>query len=79
LFCGGASVIMFKRHPRVNGALVKMVESLQLFYDVVLNGLGQLDVVSRKNQLHGRKMQSEGKKIQLFLEICAHSESRATF
>jgi hypothetical protein len=72
-------VIVFERHPRVNGAPVKMVEFLQLFYDVVLDGPGQFDVVSRKNQLHAFKMQSGGEEIQFFLEICAHSESRATF
>jgi len=79
LSSGGASMIVFERHPRVNGALVKMVEFLQLFCDMVLDGPGQFDVVSRKNQLHAFKMQSAGEKIQLFLEFSTHSESRATF
>jgi hypothetical protein len=35
-------MIVFERHPRVNGALVKMVEFLQLFHDMILDGLGQL-------------------------------------
>jgi hypothetical protein len=79
LFSGGASMIVFKRHPRVNGALVKMVKFLQLFHDMVLDGPGQRDVVRRKNQLHAIKMQSAGKKIQFFLEFWAYSENRATF
>ena len=79
LFSGGAGMIVFERHPRVNRALVKMVEFLQLFHDMILDGPGQRDVVRRKNQLHAVKMQSAGKKIQFFLEFSTYSESRATF
>jgi hypothetical protein len=46
-----------------------MVEFLQLFHDMVLDGLGQPDVVRRKNQFHAFKMQSAGGKIQFFLEF----------
>jgi len=79
LFSGGARMVMFKRHAGVNGALVKVVEFLQLFYDMTLEGLGQRDVVRRKNQLHAFKMQSAGEIIQFFLGFFTCSESRATF
>jgi hypothetical protein len=69
LFSGGAGMIVFERNPRVNGALVKVVEFLQLFHHMVLDGPGQPDVVRRKNQFHASKMQSEGEKIQFFLEF----------
>jgi hypothetical protein len=67
LFSGGAGMIVFERHPRINGALVKMVEFLQLFDDMILDGLGQSDVVRRKYQFHASNMQSAGEKIQFFL------------
>jgi hypothetical protein len=60
-------MIVFECHPRVNGALVKMIEFLQLFDDMLLDGPGQPDVVRRKYQFHASKMQSEGEKIQFFL------------
>jgi hypothetical protein len=34
---------------------------------MILDGLGQPDVVRRKYQFHAFKMQSKGEKIQLFL------------
>jgi len=72
-------MIEFERHPRINGVRVKMIEFLQLFNDMILDGLGQSDVVRRKNQFHASKMQSGGKEIQYFLGFFAYSESRATF
>src|ERR1035437_4681725 len=79
LFSGGARMVMFKRHAGVNGALVKVVEFLQLFYDMILEGLGQRDVVRRKNQLHAFKMQSAGGKIQFFFLFLATAKNGALF
>jgi hypothetical protein len=56
-----------------------MVEFLQLFNNMILDGLGQSDVVRRKNQFHACKMQSGGKEIQFFLGFFTYSESHATF
>jgi hypothetical protein len=55
-----------------------MVEFLQLFHDMVLDGLGQPDVVRRKYQFHASKMQSKGEKIQFFLSFWVVGYFRAT-
>jgi hypothetical protein len=44
-----------------------MVELLDAFDDVGFNGLGQREVVRRKNQFHDPKMQPPIGKIQFFL------------
>ena len=62
-------MIVFERHPCINGAFVKVVEFLQLFNDMFLDGLGQPDVVRRKYQFHASNMQSVGNIIQFFLEF----------
>jgi hypothetical protein len=69
LFSGGTGVVVFEGHPRINGALVKMIEFLQLSQNVVLNGLGQGDIVRRQNQFHDSKMQFPDGEIQFFLEF----------
>jgi len=56
---------MFEGDARVNGALGEVIELLQPVQEVIFNGFGQRQVVRRKNQLHGHKMQPAGNKIQL--------------
>jgi hypothetical protein len=46
---------------------------------MVFDGLGQRDVVRRKNQFHAFKMQSNSRKSQIFHEFGGHSECRANF
>jgi hypothetical protein len=46
-----------------------VVEFFQLAENMVFDGLGQCDVVRRKNQFHVSKMQSNSHKIQIFLEF----------
>jgi len=79
LFLGHTRVIMFEGHARVPGAPVKMVELHQAAKDVILDGLGQRQIVRRKYQFHGAKMQPPAGKIQFFLGFFGYSENRANF
>ena len=61
-----ASMVVLKGDARVNNPLVVVVEFFQLVENMVFDGLGQCDVVRRKNQFHAFKMQSNSRKSQIF-------------
>jgi hypothetical protein len=52
LFFGRARVVVFQCNASIYGALVKMIEFLQAAEHMIFDGLGQGDIVRRKNQFH---------------------------
>jgi hypothetical protein len=62
-------MIVFKRDARINSPFVVVIEFFQPGENMVFDGLGQCDVVRRKNQFHAFRMQSNSHKIQIFLEF----------
>jgi hypothetical protein len=61
---GGLGLIMLEGHARIHGKAVELCQFVKAADDVIFDGLGQGEIMRRKDQFHGDSMQCGCEKIQ---------------